>query len=307
MKAGITSTNNPCGQSDVPNPLDRLSLPPHFVKEVWAKARQLASGDNLLVQCPGDSMSWIVQSEKGDRPHFVKPAKKIGGFMCDERCLGYKCSKICSHTVAVALKNENIEGFVKWFCTLKRLATEFNVTALADSDKPVGTGKKRKGISKTGSAHVKSLCSSVPDSVWTYGHSSNASCAATAPTSLCPPCPPEVPVKTPGSEFRSTLASPTLTSQAAAVKQIVSSQQVTRVTPPTVQLTRISGHQNHSSIPGTIQVSNSTVKIGAYQPSPVRSAPNQVLIQQSRPLVESPFWVTFLFGNVSRCNGCPTS
>lgn len=25
---------------------------------------------------------------------------------------------------------------------------------------------------------------------------------------------------------------------------------------------------------------------------------------QQRPRVESPFWVTFMFGNVSRCNGC---
>jgi hypothetical protein len=32
--------------------------------------------------------------------------------------------------------------------------------------------------------------------------------------------------------------------------------------------------------------------------------PGVVLPQQQRPAIESPFWLAFIFGNVSRCNGC---
>ena len=316
MKADVApSKGSPCGLPDASNPLNQLPLPPHFVKDVWAKAARLVSGDNLLVQCPGESMSWMVQSEKTDRPHLVKPAKKIGGFLCDEQCLGYKCSKVCSHTVAVALKTGNIDAFVKWFHGMKRPAMEFNVTALAGADKPAGTGRKRKGISKKGSAHLQSVCSSVPDCAWTYDSGvgdvmgdfmGNPGTSEPASVALCPPsppgssrspmpvapCQPEMP-QNPPQVHRSTVDATALS-------------QTPRVTHP-----KAGAHQNCSSIPGTIQVSNSTVQIGAYRPTSVPRAPhegapalNKVAIQQSRPAVDSPFWVAFLFGNVSRCNGC---
>ena len=54
----------------------------------------------------------------------------------------------------------------------------------------------------------------------------------------------------------------------------------------------------------TRQVAPALNRVVIHQSRPVEPALNQVVIQQSRPAVESPFWVTFLFGNVSRCNGC---
>lgn len=87
---------------------------------------------------------------------------------------------MCAHTVAVALKVGNIDGFVEWFLTMKRPATEFNVTALAAAEKPASAGKKthRRGISKKGSAQLQSMCSNVPESSWSYrGQSSSVPCS----------------------------------------------------------------------------------------------------------------------------------
>ena len=61
---------------------------------------------------------------------------------------------------------------------MKREATEFNVTALADAGKPATAGKKRKGISKKASKRVKSLCLDTDDSLWSYPHTSNPSGAS---------------------------------------------------------------------------------------------------------------------------------
>ena len=44
---------------------------------------------------------------------------KAGGYPCDDHCLGYKSSKICSHTVEAALKNGTITSFIRWHQTLK--------------------------------------------------------------------------------------------------------------------------------------------------------------------------------------------
>ena len=34
-----------------------------------------------------------AQSESGQRLHFVKPAKKVGGFLCDDQCLAYNAQR----------------------------------------------------------------------------------------------------------------------------------------------------------------------------------------------------------------------
>ena len=68
--------------------------------------------------------------------------------MCDD-CLGYKSTKICAHTVAASLKTDKIESFIKWY---KKLKCKSNFTVLAESGKPITTGKKpRKGVSKKAS------------------------------------------------------------------------------------------------------------------------------------------------------------
>ena len=58
-----------------------------------------------------------------------------------------------------------------------------------------------------------------------------------------------------------------------------------------------------SGIPYNHQACFSSPQVGGYQ-SQYQMGGSRVFIQPQCPLVDSPFWVAFLFGNVSRCNGC---
>lgn len=62
--------------------------------------------------------------------------------------------KVCSHTVAIAIKQESIENFLKWYRTLKHTP---NFSALAEAGKPTTAGKKpgRKGVTKKSSQQIK--------------------------------------------------------------------------------------------------------------------------------------------------------
>ena len=55
--------------------------------------------------------------------------------------------KVCSHTVAIAIKQESVDNFLKWYRTLKHTP---NFTALAEAGKPATVGKRpeRNGVSK---------------------------------------------------------------------------------------------------------------------------------------------------------------
>ena len=43
---------------------------------------------------------------------------------------------------------------------------------------------------------------------------------------------------------------------------------------------------------------------GLSSQSPSEQGPGVSYSQERRPSVESPFWILFIFGNISRCNGC---
>lgn len=78
-----------------------------------------------------------------------------------------------------------------------------------------------------------------------------------------------------------------------SITSFLAVQTPTVLPPSQTSFKNVSGmHQNFYS--NTVQIS----------PNPSRSPSNNVVIQQSRPKVESPFWIAFIFGNVSRCNGC---
>ena len=155
-------------ETDASCPLNALSLPNHFAIGMWNKAQNLSNTDDEMVQCPGDSSSWMVKSESNKRPHFVKAAK-CGGYVCDEECLAYKSTKICAHAVAVAIKTGNVQNFLKWYNSKK--VSSPNLTALAEARKPKSAGKKRKGVTKKSAKKIRSVISDVDELAWQYPHS----------------------------------------------------------------------------------------------------------------------------------------
>jgi len=62
-----------------------------------------------------------------------------GQYLCDRTCLQWKSSSLCSHTVAVAGLNGDLELFVAWYVGTKQGT---NLTALAVHGLPSGRGRK---------------------------------------------------------------------------------------------------------------------------------------------------------------------
>ena len=60
---------------------------------------------------------------------------------------------------------------------------------------------------------------------------------------------------------------------------------------------------SHESLP-LYRSPSSMFSPGLSSQSPSEQGPGMSYSQERRPSVESPFWILFIFGNISRCNGC---
>lgn len=135
MKATVENDSECSRASD--NPLDVLELPSHVRKSMWEKAQDLSMNETNIVQAPGDQSAYMVKSYSNKRPHYVKMSHR-GGFLCNDQCLSYKSMKICSHIVALAIKENCLNNLLKWYRTMKYTP---NFTTLAESGKPSTAGK----------------------------------------------------------------------------------------------------------------------------------------------------------------------
>jgi len=133
------------------NVLAQLGIPQHMKATISSRVQSLVAEESSIVAAPGDQTAWMVRSLSGQRPHYVREAKS-GGYLCDDQCLAYKSAKICSHTLAVAMKCHHVPALVRWCQTSK---TKPNFTSLAESGKPLTAGKtKRKAASKKATSYV---------------------------------------------------------------------------------------------------------------------------------------------------------
>ena len=92
------------------------------------------------MHAPGHSIDTkMVISHSVKRPHLVVPKRKSGGMACDGDCPQYKSAKLCSHTVAAAAHNKELDQFIASYQGGKKLP---NLTKLATTDMPKGRGRK---------------------------------------------------------------------------------------------------------------------------------------------------------------------
>ena len=76
---------------------------------IWTKAGELINDSKAICMVPGGNENdRIVRSGSGPRPHIVT-AKKIGRYSCDTECPNFKSLGICSHTVAAAKDNGDLQ------------------------------------------------------------------------------------------------------------------------------------------------------------------------------------------------------
>ena len=118
----------------------KLGLPSQALERIAEKATELLEAEGSIVSAPGYSAeAEIVKSHSGKRPHLVTPKKKGGGYVCDDDCPQYKSAKLCSHTLATAVANDNLDSFIASYARVKRVP---NLTELATTAMPKGRGRK---------------------------------------------------------------------------------------------------------------------------------------------------------------------
>ena len=79
---------------------------------MWEKAQDLAKDEMSIVKAPGSENAWMIKSYSNEQPHYVRLSNS-GGISCDNQCLSYKSLKICSHTLALAAKENFISKLLK--------------------------------------------------------------------------------------------------------------------------------------------------------------------------------------------------
>ncbi len=296
------------------NPLDELNLPQHMITTMWSRAQKLVSDRDGMVRAPGDAAAWMVKSLSGSRPHYVTPSKP-GGYCCDDTCLAYKSAKICSHTTAAALKGGDaaIESLVQWH---KKLKSKPNFTVLSESGKPAGVGTKnrRKGMSKKISQQVHALMSDAAESDFTYRTYGDVMGPGSSSAALPPCSTPTLSASTPSSLHPSVQVQnfvPISAAEPSTINVGCPSVQVIHSQPPPLLSTEYNTY-------APVALHPPSTLIQAYSPSPVTyrgtgeglhsqqlgAPPPLVAVAAARPAVTNPFWLCFIHGNVSRCNGC---
>ena len=221
--------------------------------------------------------AWMVKSTNGRQPHYVKSGK-TGGFICDDQCLSYKSAKICSHSVAMVLKQDQLSQFLKWYQGGKQAP---NYTSVGESGKPSSCGKKpakREGSSKRASYKIQRVISQAAEeggSCWI-----NRCVEESVDQALAEPC-TDASVNQSSFHFVASQANVQIGGSGTLYSP-----------PPLIPAATTLPTPSHAS-----QLHSPTP---TYQPQYTKSCQQQL----SRPCVESPFWLTFIFGNVSRCNGC---
>ena len=97
-----------------------------------------------------DSQSHFVKSTSSSNPHTVKKLAS-GLFACDKECLGYKTRNLCSHVIAVAFHENQLQEFLSKFKVVKKkrspnltALTTFGVNASAGKKRPVASRSRRK-------------------------------------------------------------------------------------------------------------------------------------------------------------------
>lgn len=118
------------------------SLAMTLLNDIWEKAERLLSMEGGILKVPWstDKSARLVMSSSSEHPHFVKtnPRSKKQ-YICDEKCLMFKGSSICSHTVAASHDNGDLSSFIEFY---KQKKCGPNLAAVAGHGLPSGSGRK---------------------------------------------------------------------------------------------------------------------------------------------------------------------
>ena len=132
-------------------------LPYASVEGIWRKAKKLVTEINSVVCAPGfGSKDRMVKSNSGSSPHLVLAvtSASVVQYKCDDKCPHYKSTNICSHTIAAAESNGDLQQFMQWYCHHGKKVP--NITQLSTHGMPAGAGEKGGKVArkKTGKKSI---------------------------------------------------------------------------------------------------------------------------------------------------------
>ena len=301
MKAAVEASSDSCGV--VANPLSTLQIPDSLKNSMWEKAHDLSVDVNAIVKAPGSQSAWMVKSYSSERPHYVKMSDS-GGIVCDDQCLSYKSMKMCAHSLAVAISEKSIQKFLKWHHDQSHLP---NFTALSEFGKSASVGKKtsQRGVTKKKSQQIKKVIHEAEESnlEW-HKRVSNSQTQKEFEVSHQPltqqPALPQLCVNAPLYTEWSPLVTGSATESMLLSANITNANIVYSNSPPPLIHAPAACHYPPPQllpVQYSPQVFPSSTVYPAQFPTAGQSA-------SQRQFVENPFWLTFVFGNISRCNGC---
>ena len=296
MKASVEISSS---DTTTENPLHALEISNSLKVSMWEKAQDLLKDDNSIVKAPGSDTSWMVRSYSNEKPHYVQVAKS-GNIVCDDQCLSYNSLKICAHSLALATQEKLLDKFLTFH---QAKAHSPNFTALSEKGRPNTAGKKfpRRGISKKQSAQIKSMIQHAEESELEWqrrGEGLDLESKGLSSSHLDPS-----PLQGQGSfdfPLHSYGSSPPPCGYAVH-------NQWTPYVSTSLVLNQGAGNITNAGVlyaagnspPPLIHASPGS---SSHSSPPQLVPPGQPQLQQK--LVETPFWLAFIFGNVSRCNGC---
>ena len=125
--------------------VDACQLSDDILKNMFSKAEKLVCGQNTICPSPGSVNAKLVESKSGQRPHFVMK-KASFKYNCGSDCPMWKCSKLCSHTIACAYQ----DGCLQEFLAQATGAPSFYALSKASTITKAGKKpQKRKASSKS--------------------------------------------------------------------------------------------------------------------------------------------------------------
>ncbi len=302
------------------NPLHHTSLPRYTQETMWKKVQRYLDDPSSYTCAPGvsDNSCVLVKSSSGTKPHFVQRNGKAK-YKCDGECLMFKStSGICSHTLLVAVLNDEVSPFV---CSYTKSKAGVNYAQLAQHDIPVGGRKpsaKRKGASNKTTAGIRLLMQNADEKEMSKradietsgrkavtGQRSSAQARSTLSSAADALCNPRHGVSMFSSVVwplsssslilsPSTTASPGMTS----TPQLAGPPPLIQCAAPVSALASTGAQVNIQAVPFVTP----QPFLSPYQ-SPSMGFPTAASSQLT-PAQTQPFWVMFATPRISRCQGC---
>lgn len=254
----------------------------------------------------GNEKDRIVKSSSGPRPHIVT-AKKMGRYSCDTECPNFKSLGICSHTVAAAEDNGDLQEFVISLSKSKRVP---NITKLVTAKMPKGRGRKgcvppRKRRKKITVHSRKSFADSLKEQATNLTDEESNPSDSNADDSH--------------SDQESEVESQHHQSTFGGVLTVTGDEELLDMYHGDIQLTSSStvgaGEYHHNQHSGSVVLTHSshgtklTVMGGKQESSLVSGLPRMPPPLVHCPTAQTPtpsssFELAFVAGNISVCRGC---